>query len=478
MSAAEPGVIDSRGQRYLLLSTVSLGALIGPLNSTMLAVALPDIRDAFGVSHAAIGWLVSLYLIGMTVSQPIGGQLGDQLGRARVFRVALVLFIVSSVGAALAPSFGLLVLFRVGQAFTAAAVMPTGLAMLRTAVPVMELGRMNGMSGGIMSFSAAAGPVIGALAIALGSWRLLFLFNVPVVVISLLLLTRVDYHEVAAPRRASIDWLGAGLFAAALVLVSLLLDALSGGFAPLALLAVVAALPVVGLVLARQLRRHPTPAVDWQLFRSRTFSAASVSSMFVFLAIYLTLFTIPFFLVEVQDRNSATAGYLLGGMSFLMAFVAPFSGRLADSMGRRLPTVSGGALVAVASLALALVLSVDVPLVVLAIPLGVLGLGVGLASGPSMTAAIESVSPAMAGSAAGTNAMMRYMGSIVGVGIVAAVLSSGDAPGIEVFRLIIVVVTGMGVLAAIAALPIHRFPAEMQAQPEPAEISEQVAAST
>src|SRR5207244_11811291 len=82
---------SEQGSRYtLLILTVSLGGILAPLNSTMLAVALPDLRRDFGIGHAEIAWLVSAYLIAMAVAQPLGGRLGDQLRRARVFRAGLV----------------------------------------------------------------------------------------------------------------------------------------------------------------------------------------------------------------------------------------------------------------------------------------------------------------------------------------------------------------------------------------------------
>ena len=131
-----------QASRYtLLVLTVSLGGILAPLNSTMLAVALPDLRRDFGISHAEIAWLVSAYLIAMAVSQPLGGRLGDQLGRARVFRAGLVLFLGFSLAAAAAPGFAWLIVFRTGQALVGAAVIPNGLAMLRESVP--KIGRAH-----------------------------------------------------------------------------------------------------------------------------------------------------------------------------------------------------------------------------------------------------------------------------------------------------------------------------------------------
>src|SRR5438105_10015526 len=118
--------------RYtLLVLTVSLGGILAPLNSTMLAVALPDLRRDFGIGHAEIAWLVSAYLIAMAVAQPLGGRLGDQLGRARVFRSGLVLFLGLSLVIALSPTFPVLILLRTTPALVGASVTPNGMAMLR-----------------------------------------------------------------------------------------------------------------------------------------------------------------------------------------------------------------------------------------------------------------------------------------------------------------------------------------------------------
>jgi MFS family permease len=160
--------------RYgLLLLTVSLGGIFAPLNSTMLAVALPELRQDFGIGHAAIAWLVSAYLIAMAVAQPLGGRLGDQLGRVRVFRTGLLLFLAFSLAAAAAPTYGLLIVFRTAQALVGAAVIPNGFAMMRESVPFNRLGRAGGLTGSAMSAAAAVGPILGAVLLEAWSWRLL-----------------------------------------------------------------------------------------------------------------------------------------------------------------------------------------------------------------------------------------------------------------------------------------------------------------
>src|SRR3990172_12664911 len=197
----------------LLLLTVCLGGVLAPLNSTMLAVALPEIRRDFAVSHAEIAWLVSAYLIVRAVAQPLGGRVGDQLGRVPVLRAGLIAFLVLSIGCALAPTFPTLILFRSGQALVGAAAIPNGIAMLRESLPVNRLGRSGGLTGSAIAIAAAGGPLIGAALLGLGSWRYLFLMNVPLVIAGLVCLALLQYQSRGQRKKLSLDWPGAASFA-------------------------------------------------------------------------------------------------------------------------------------------------------------------------------------------------------------------------------------------------------------------------
>ncbi len=447
--------------RYrLLLTTVSLGSVIAPLNSTMLAVALPEIRDDFGVGHGAIAWLVSAYLIAMAVAQPIGGRIGDQLGRARVFRAGLVAFLALSIAAAVAPTFELLLVLRTGQALVGAAVIPNGMAMLRESVPSHRLGQSSGFTGSALSFSAAIGPLLGAALLALGSWRLLFLMNVPLVGVALICQAMLSYQSRGAPARLSIDWAGGLSFALLLGAVTFLLNRLEGG-APLAILTGSIALLVSGVYFLQRQFRGTMPITDWSLFRQRTYAAAAAYVLLSNLVMYTTLLAIPFFVREVQGKSVATVGVLLGAMSVFMAALSPLAGRFSDTHGRRLPANIGAALLMVGAFAMMAGIARDVPVYYLGGSLLTLGLGLGLSVGAASTAAIESAPRNAAGVASGTNSMMRYVGSIVGAGVLGSVLSSdggGGTPDVGVFRAMFAIVAVMSVLAFIATLFIGRHP--------------------
>jgi DHA2 family methylenomycin A resistance protein-like MFS transporter len=363
---------------------------------------------------------------------------------------------VCSLAATLAPSFELLVALRVGQAAAGAALIPNGMAMLRAAVPVRRLGRINGMFGSAVAVSAASGPLVGAALLEASSWRLLFLLNVPVVALALLLHSRLRHVDERTSDRAEIDWAGGALMAAILIGVTWLLASLDGSAGVASTAGVLAAVLVAGLAFVRRQMVVRVAVVPWRLFRRRSFAAASVYIMVSNLVMYTSLLTIPFFIREVQDGGPARIGLLLGAMSFLMAALAPASGHLSDALGRRLPALAGATLGLGGSLLLVGGIGSDVSFAYLAVALALLGSGIGLGSGAATTAAIEAAPRALAGSAAGTNSMMRYVGSIVGAGVLAGLLGSGEpAPSVEVFRAVFAVVAAMALVTVLAASAIH-----------------------
>lgn len=450
----------------ILLAVTSLGAILAPLNSTMLTVALPEIREEFALSHSQVGWLVSGYLIAMAVVQPAGGRLGDQVGRLRVYRWGLIAFLVVSLAAAIAPNFPALVALRVGQAIVGAALIPNAMAMLRELVPSRRLGRVNGLNSAIVSLAAAAGPLLGSGVLALGSWRLLFAVNVPVILAALILLPALGYRDAPARARTRTDWAGTALFVSFLVALTYQLGALrSGQPAATATFGWAGTAALAALFGLRQ-ARTPSPVAEWPLFRLKSFAAGTAHTMLTNLTMYTTLLMVPFFVQEVQGKGAGTTGLLLGAMAFLMAVPAPLGGRIADAYGRRRPALAGSLLAFAGSVGMLVMLGNNLSFAALIVLLSVIGLGVGLGVGPATTAAIEAAPASMAGSAAGTTSMMRYFGSIAGAGLLAGVLDTGSdvTPEISVFRAVAAVIVAMSALAAVAAAALHAFPQDAHAE--------------
>jgi MFS family permease len=421
---------------------VSLASVFGPLNSTMLAVALPRIGDDFGVGVGALALLVSAYLIATAVLQPASGRLGDALGHLRVVQVGLMVLVVTSVAAAFAWSFPVLVVLRSLQGVAAALTMPNVVAYLRKRVAPERLGSALGMNGALISIGAAGGPVLGGVLLFIGGWELLFLANVPLGLLGLLTISRLEQDSGAGRGTFGLDWMSLGALTATFAgLTGVGASIRSGEASLLGASAGVFVIGVAGYLL--RYRQRGGGVLDLRLFSRRNFLVASFLVLLANLLMYTTLVSIPVYLSEIQDRGDATIGLALFAMSAALVVVSPASGRLADHLGDRVLVVAGGALLLVSMVGLGLSVG-RWDLGVLMAFLMLVGVGMGLTQAPQQSTALKSWPADMAGSAAGTFSLMRYTGSISGAALLAAVLGAGE--DVADFRILFALLSGLGVV--------------------------------
>jgi MFS family permease len=300
---------------------------------------------------------------------------------------------------------------------------------------------------------------LGAVLLALGSWRYIFLVNIPLVTAALVCLALLQYQSRGERKKLSLDWPGAVSFAILLASVTVLLTSLRGNESTLVLSAAIVALVVFGLIFLHRQLNSESPIAEWKLFRIRSYAASTTFILLGNLVMYTTILAVPFFLDEVQGRGSASRGILLACVSLPMMVLGPIGGRISDAVGRRPLVNVGSCFIIVAMAVLAIGISESSSPLFLAISLAGLGVGMSISFGAAGAAAVESTPVEVAGAAAGTNSMMRYLGSIIGVGILGAVLNTDSgAPDIAVFQLVFVVLLVVAVLAFISSLFIHRFP--------------------
>jgi EmrB/QacA subfamily drug resistance transporter len=420
---------------------VASGAILVPLNSTMLAVALPGVMDDFLLSASQVSSLVTLYLGAVAIALPVGGTIGDRYGHHRTFLVGVVAFALASALAAIASSFEILEVSRVGQAASGALISTSSAALIRESAPPDRRGEAFGLFDLMISTSAAVGPFIGGLLVGGFGWRSLFVLAVPMGIVSAAfvgLRLRPETPDVAEEERRAavpIDWPGLALLALAIVAF---LVAIRGGTGPLGLVAALAIVPLLALFVAVELRQR-RPAVDPRLLLQRPFAAALAGVFGSTVILHGSFILVPL-LVEVLLRESATtSGIVLLGIAGVGAIVAPFGGRISDRRGRRNVVVIGSFISATALAAMALPSAVASAAVV-ALLLCVVGLGNGLTS-PRQAAALESVETSRVGMAAGTYYTGRYLGGVVGASIAGAILGADVTAG--------GVATGFAVLAAV-----------------------------
>ena len=209
------------------------------------------------------------------------------------------------------------------------------------------------------------------------------------------------------------------------------------------------------LALVRHSRRSPNPVLNLELFRARGFTPAVATVLLSNLALYTLLLSLPLFLTAWSSWDSAHIGLLLAGLSLPMVVFSPLGGRLSDSLGRRAPAVVGIVLITLGAFPFLLVNPAwSWPAYLL--PLIFIGAGLGLSMAPVQTTAIETAPSSQAGQASGLFSTMRYLGSILGSSVMAAVLS-GTTPAVTNFRILYAMLFLSACGATIAALRVPRW---------------------
>ena len=443
---------------------VASGAILVPLNSTMLAVALPDVGQDFGLGANSVSSLVTLYLGAVAIALPVGGSIGDRYGHRPAFLLGVVAFAAASLLAALATSFEVLEVSRVGQAASGALISTSSAALIRESAPPDRTGEAFGLFDLLVSTSAAVGPFIGGLLVGGFGWRSLFVLAIPMGIVSAafvgLALRRDRLDHSAAGRRAnaSIDVPGLVLLALAIVAFLVAIRAEQGS---LATVAAVALVPLLAMFVAVELRSQ-RPAVDPRLLVHRPFAAALLGVFGSTVILHGSFVLVPFLVESLLHETPLTSGVVLLGLAGVGAIVAPFGGRFSDQRGRRIVVVTGASISAVGLAGLWFGAAGATALSVAAF-LCVVGFGNGLTS-PRQAAALESVTPDRVGMAAGTYYTGRYLGGVVGASLAGAILGSqvtiaGVATGFAVLAAVGVGVAlvSLGLRGAKASAPLLPF---------------------
>jgi EmrB/QacA subfamily drug resistance transporter len=406
-----------------VVATAALATMLMPLNSTMVAIALPDIVDDLGSTIAASTWLVSGYLIAQAALQPLSGKLGDRFGRRPLILWGLTMFGLASLGAALSPTLGVLIVFRVLQAATGALVFPNALGLIRDCLPEHRRGRAFGTLGSAIGVAAAAGPPLGGALVSLGGWRTIFLVNVPWIGATLWFAVRTVPQFQLPAARGRFDTVGAvaltGLLAGAAWLMN------PGDVSVVAVSVAAALLAGLGYAFVRYELRRDDPVLQPRFLRVRAFAAATGSVGLSNLALYATLLSVPVLLSHRGGWSSAEIGLALATMSLPMAVMSPVGGRLSDRAGRRTAAVAGLSLLTAALTPLA-VGGTDIAAPILIGSLAFAGAGLGLSNAAVQAAGIEALDPRDAGIAAGVFSTGRYLGGIAAASFVAALATGAS----------------------------------------------------
>lgn len=444
--SSEAGAPAMNRHATATLAAAVLGFFVITLDATIVNVALPSIRVALGGGITGLEWVVDAYTLMFAALLLSAGSLSDRIGARRAFLGGLSLFIVASVACGLAPSLPILIAARVVQGVGAAVTMPTSMALVRQAFPdPARRARAVGVWAMGGAVAAAAGPVLGGL-LSLASWRMIFWINLPVGILTLLLLSRTRHSPT---RPAPFDWIGQ--ITAILAMGGLVFGAIEAGDAGFTAPQVLVSLGVAVAALAAFVTAQANvahPMVPLPLFHSPTVAAATGIGFAFMVGFYGLPFLFSLYFQQEHGLSALGAGIAFLPMMLLSASLTPLSARIAERVGPRVPVVTGLILIAAGSIALALV-PASVPVwasALLLIPVGMAG---PLVMPPTTALLLEHVPAEQTGIASGVFNTSRQIGGALAVAVFGALISApaGFQHGL---RVSLALAAAIALLAALA----------------------------
>jgi EmrB/QacA subfamily drug resistance transporter len=423
-TAAVEGTAPPNAKR--VLTALIVVAAVANLNLSVANVALPSIGKSFDSSQTMLDLIAIAYSLGLAASVLWFGALGDRYGRKRMIIGGMLLSIPASIVAGLAPSDTVLFGARLAGGLSAGMAYPTTLALITALwtgpARTRSIALWSALGGGV----SMLGPVTAGFILQYFAWGVVFLVTVPLALLALVLASRnvpAHVNESTEP----VDNIGGVLSA---VMIGALVVGLN--FIPVPTLQQVAIIlfvvSAVGIVLfVRRQQRAENPLYDLQVARRPTFWVAALAGVIVFGSLMGIAFVNQQYLQNVLGYNTLQAGAAILPAVVFMVLVAPRSAKLVQQLGSRATLLIGQCVLALTFLAMLLLWHEDTPYWLIAIPLGMMGIGVGIAGTPSSNSLTGSVPVTRVGMASGTADLQRDLGGALMSSIFGAALTAGYA---------------------------------------------------
>lgn len=457
----------------MILATV-LGSGMAFLDSTVVNVALPAIAGDLGAGLAGLQWTVDAYLVTLASLLLLGGSLGDQYGRRRIFLLGMATFTAASLLCGLAPNIGALIAARAVQGVGAALLVPGSLAIISSTFHPDDRARAIGAWSALAGATAAIGPFVGGWLIDAVSWRLVFVINLPIAAAGFLSARHVPETR-PAPMAATgthppPDVAGAVTVSVGLAALAYALIEGAGGFGPAE--AVAAAVGVAALLAFVAVERsRPWPMLPLGLFRSSQFTGANLTTLAVYAALGGTLFLVILQLQVDLGYSALAAGASMLPVTMIMLLLSSRMAALAQRIGPRGPMTVGPLIVAGGLLLLARVGPGATYATDLLPAVAVFGLGLATTVAPLTAAVLAAVDDDHMGVASGVNNAVARVAGLLAVAVLPAAvgfdLAAGAGAVTEGVHRALVVGAALAVAGGLVAYATVRGGTEVQPTSQP-----------
>lgn len=424
-NSAQTHTTEDQNRSFAILAICGSAFLVF-LDTTIVNISFPSIsRDFAPAGISELIWVLDAYFVALAAAIVPAGLWADRLGRKRFFVAGVIVFLIASVGCGLAPSWQALVGARVLQGLGGAVMVSTSLALILQLFPIEKRSAAVGLWGAAAAVAAATGPPLGGLLVDSGSWRWIFLVNIP---IGLLVLFGARHLTESRDETAKgrPDAVGAVEVAAALGIAALALTRVPewGWGGARFLLCIAAAVALTTHVWFRS-RNQNQPVFDRDMISTKSFASGTAGTALFATAFFAILLANVLFLTTVWGYSEATAGLAILPSPIISAVVAAPAGILADRIGPRWVIFSGTVIYAIGVL-LNRNAGTEPEYLTNFLPgMMLIGVGIGLAFPTLAAAAMADVPDSRFATASSLNSAMRQVGAVFGTALLVAMLGSG-----------------------------------------------------
>ena len=419
---------------WWLMISVGLGMLLNPLNSSMVAVAIPQLQNGFQLDFTVISWIIFTFYIASAISNPVVGKASDIFGRRNIFLTGLIVSFIASLLAPMSPNFGWLIVFRIVQSIGTSMMISVGMAIIKIHVKEKQATALSVVTI-FQSGAAAVGPFIGGILIHWWDWHAIFFVNIPFIVLSFLLSWNIipkDEVSTTAERNMSIRaWLdlidasGILLFSAGLVplLVGLLSVKSSGHLSFFHITISLIGLGIL-VVFVRHELKAASPFIPLRVFAQYpVITCVNIQFMVANLLFYSLFFGIPSYLQTVRHVSEFHTGMLMLSLGLCSLVTSPLAGRWIDKSGSRKASLAAAILMLVGSVWI-MTWNETSPVISVCLALAAFGISNGLNSVAMQAALFQSSPKELIGVASGLFNTSRNLGAILSSLLIGIVMGS------------------------------------------------------
>jgi EmrB/QacA subfamily drug resistance transporter len=398
--------LGSSEGKWIMVSAI-LASAMAFIDGTALNVVLPALQQSLNADGTELFWILNAYLLTLASLILIGGAMGDQLGRKKIFMAGIFIFIIGSAACGFAASVTLLVVFRLLQGIGGALMIPGSLSLISSSIDEKERGKAIGTWSAFTTVVTMGGPVIGGALADAGLWRYIFFINIPIGLAALLMLWKRVKESRDLQSDQSLDFPGAVSIALCLAFLTFgFLRIPAIGFSnPQVYVSLIAGLLLMTLFIRIEYTsKHPMMPLN--LFANATFSGTNLLTFFLYAGLGAGMLFLSLNMVQIQGYSQLQSGLTFLPFTILMISIAPFAGKLADKYGPRFFLISGPAMAGTGLLILSFVKQTNGPgdyWTTFFPGILVFGLGMSLTVAPLTAAVMGSVSGHLSGTASGIN---------------------------------------------------------------------------